>query len=37
MSESLKHVIREIYSEVMFELAEEADLVVQVMADLAGV
>jgi F-type H+-transporting ATPase subunit delta len=37
MSESLKHVIREIYSEVMFELAEEADLVEQVMADLAQV
>jgi len=37
MGESLKHVIREIYSEVMFELAEEADLVEQVMEDLHGV
>jgi F-type H+-transporting ATPase subunit delta len=37
MPRSTRHIIHEIYSDVMFELAEEAGLVEQVMDDLEAV
>jgi F-type H+-transporting ATPase subunit delta len=37
MARSTKHIIHEIYSDVMFELAEDAGMIDQVMADLAAV
>jgi len=37
MAHSSRHIIHEIYSEVMFELAEESKLVDSVMDDLAAV
>ncbi|MBL7214346.1 MAG: ATP synthase F1 subunit delta [Phycisphaerae bacterium] len=37
MTRSARHIIHEIYSDVMFELAEEAGLVEQVMDDLDAV
>lgn len=37
MARSARHIIHEIYSDVMFELAEEAGLVEQVMDDLEAV
>ena len=37
MAHSSRHIIHEIYSEVMFELAEESKLVDPVMDDLAAV
>ena len=37
MAQNARHIIHEIYSDVMFELAEEAGLVEQVMDDLEAV
>ncbi|MCE5186456.1 MAG: ATP synthase F1 subunit delta [Planctomycetaceae bacterium] len=37
MARSTKHIIHEIYSDVMFELAEDAGMIDQVMADLSAV
>jgi len=37
MARSARHIIHEIYSDVMFELAEDAGLVEQVMDDLGAV
>lgn len=37
MTQNARHIIHEIYSDVMFELAEEADLIEQVMDDLDAV
>lgn len=37
MAQSARHIIHEIYSDVMFELAEESGLVEQVMDDLEAV
>lgn len=37
MARSAKHIVHEIYSDVMFELAQEADLIDEVMDDLEAV
>lgn len=37
MARSTKHIIHEIYSDVMFELAEDSGMLDQVMADLGAV
>ena len=37
MAHSSKHIVHEIYSDVMFELAQEAGLIDQVMADIEAV
>lgn len=37
MARSSKHIIHEIYSDVMFELAEDAGMIDNVMSDLAAV